>query len=262
MKDERKIVFPASAESESADLLKMQAELQNIDRFKETGRGAGLEVAIEIEPAEADTATGDFVNVERLEDGRISIFIGDVEGHGDAAARVTIALHKFMESPAFRDAENKDAHAADVLEFLDKNMPLGRERTLTLAHVLLDPETGEIEYANAGVRSPNMLILRNGNVEVPQSFGMYIGGGYSGHHAPTTSLILGEADTVVLMTDGITEARYKDGKMVGDSVKDLLVAAAERNMSPQEIIEYIKSQIEKFDDDRTMLVLRKARSAE
>lgn len=239
------------------ELEKAQKKVQNPTLFENISAQAGIEMAIESDPSEGESVTGDFYRVIRLDDGRLSIFIGDVAGCGRGAAEVTLKLHSFMETFAFKQSYQERARASAILEFIDQHNPSPPrgEPFLNLAHILLNPETGQLEYANAGI--PYLYIRkRNGQVLEIESSGLFVGWGYSNSNSGTTFTEISPGDMVILMSDGIAYARDKNGIMMKKSFRELL-QQMEGTMKPKEIVQYIISQIvSPREDDATILVFQ------
>jgi serine phosphatase RsbU (regulator of sigma subunit) len=224
----------------------------------------------------ADPTTGDLYSAVTAPDGRVSIFLGDAEGHGNVAARTAAAFQNFIRRPEFvEQAYANNASASDVLKWLDTHMDTeeSADRSLCLGHILIDPKTGKMQYANAGV--PFVRIRKaNGEVKVLQSAGLYIGNGYTEYakRITTAEYQLDPGDTIVFYTDGVTDPRgirfssaletgFKvkvgDRKLDDDALDNRL-----RSLTPEEatsastIRKALLSPWEQSIDDSTMLVLR------
>jgi GAF domain-containing protein len=146
---------------------------------------------------------GDFYDLIPMDDNRLALVIGDVSGKGlDAAqhaAMIKLVLRGFVtESPA----------PAVLLARVNRVLcqTARPEGFVSLFYGLLDVERREITYANAGHELP--VVLRRGeeDVELLCTTGPVLGlqddAGYHEAHAQ-----MAPGDTLVLYTDGFTEAR-------------------------------------------------------
>lgn len=232
-----------------------QGNVQNPIRFEAIGEQMGIRMAIESIPAEGESVTGDFYRTLRLDDGRLSIFVGDIEGHGQNAAEAMLELHNFMETPTFQRSYTEEVQASDILKYIDQNMPPS-ELSITLAHVLLNPETRQLQYANAGM--PFLYILtKSGEISEIHSSGLYVGLGYSSHNSGTTFTELSPADTVILVSDGVIEATSKRGGKMKEYLKELICKVGGTVIQPRELAQRVISELASpRKDDATILVFQ------
>lgn len=234
-----------------------QKNVQNPIRFETISEQVGIGMAIESIPAEGggESVTGDFYRTHRLNDGRLSVFIGDIEGHGQKAAEVTLALHNFMDTPAFQRSYTKKAQASDILKYIDQNIPPS-ELSITLAHVLLNPETKQLQYANAGM--PALYVLtRSGEISEIRSSGLYMGLGYSSHNSGTALTELSPGDTVILISDGVIEAASKKGGKMKERFKELVREGGGTVIQPRELAQHVISELASpRKDDATILIFQ------
>lgn len=172
----------------------------------------GYRVAVRYQSAlrEAEVG-GDFYDIFELGDGRIGILIGDVAGKGLAAAiRVASARH------AIRSYAYLDASPSVVMTLA--NEALSRDHTgvvdmLTAFYAVVDTRESTLTYANGGHESP-LLRDSDGQVHELSLGGRALGvmGGYTYHES---SRIIRPGDTLVMVTDGITEARSAEADLYG-----------------------------------------------
>ncbi|OYW18189.1 MAG: hypothetical protein B7Z55_11085, partial [Planctomycetales bacterium 12-60-4] len=106
---------------------------------------SGYEVAAWWQPAEF--VSGDYYDWLRLRDGRWGFAVGDVSGHGLAAALI-MATVRAMAHVLARTADHVH-HFVETLR--DSIVPdLQNSRFVTCCFAVLDPETHRLEWANAG----------------------------------------------------------------------------------------------------------------
>jgi phosphoserine phosphatase RsbU/P len=208
----------------------------------------------------ARVVSGDFFDVLTLADGRIAFAVADVSGKGINAALLMAktaslfrCLAKRLEGPgtvlAAIDAELAETGASGMF--------------VTMIAGVLDPKTGMVLLANAG-HEPPVLFRDGGRTLIEEEDGMPPLGVIpelfaAGCPEVTVSL---DGGTLYLFTDGFTEAKGKDGEMLGsDGVQDLLVRhaalpAAERLAA---VLAALPAEGLGLRDDATVLVIEDRR---
>jgi serine phosphatase RsbU (regulator of sigma subunit) len=162
---------------------------------------------------------GDVYDLLRLDDGRLAMCLGDVTGKGIEAA-ADMALAKFTFRALARSSANASTFLARVNEVVADEIALGK--FITMIYAVLDPETGELEAANAG-HPPPRLVRPDGTVEAVSTPGLALGI-EGGEHYEEQRLRLEPGAAIVLYTDGVIEAR-KDGELYGEARLDAFLAA-------------------------------------
>ncbi len=169
----------------------------------------GISIATHYEPtlAEADVG-GDFFDAFPLLDGRVVLAVGDASGKGLGAALRAMHVKELLRA-AFSFVE--DSSPAYIVTRLNKYLCAGSEKFesdfdfVTLALVVLDPVSGRGVFLCAGCEPP-VIIRLNGGAEPLQLPGTPLGvtaeTGYI-----DSSFVLAPGDILVMVTDGITEAR-------------------------------------------------------
>lgn len=169
----------------------------------------GLSLAAFYEPARNEAEVGgDFYDVFALAGGKVALMVGDACGKGlEAAAQnvqVKDVLRAFLRGDPHhpgRVVSNLNDMVCDTVE-----MDVGRDDTfIVLSLLVVDPLTGVATFVAAG-SEPGLVLRSTGEAEVVESHGMALGI-LREQPYPETPLRLEAGDTVVMVTDGITEAR-------------------------------------------------------
>lgn len=208
----------------------------------------------------ANTVGGDFYDVLPLPDGRVIVTLGDVSGKGSPAA-LLMALLLAM----FRTLVDEGLEAAELATRLNvqvcRHSPASR--FITLFFAACDPNTGRMVYVNAG-HMPALLRRRNGTVERLSGGGIALGMfELSQYEAPETTLEPG--DTLVLYSDGVTEAENHKGQPFEEAGLERVVEGHALASPPdlaQAILRTVEAHAQEtyLADDLTVLVVkRKAR---
>ena len=200
------------------------------------------------------TVSGDYYDVVVRPDGRMYFIIADVSGKG-----VTAALVMASVAMAFNIFTRTDPTPADLVHELNLTLAPKTAPTkfVTLVVGRLDPKTGTVEFANAG-HVPPLVISCNG-VEPLRTTDMVVGLFASAQYRDQ-SVTLAEGDSMVLFTDGVTEAENGNEDQLGLDPVAELVTTLHGTPAPQ-ILEMIEAHVHAFmgetpaGDDVTMLAL-------
>jgi serine phosphatase RsbU (regulator of sigma subunit) len=194
--------------------------------------------------------------------GRWDAVIGDVCGHGVDAARVTALARYTIRADAMRESS-----PADVLGGLNAALLAQRpysERFLTAAYVMLFPRRGgaEVLLASAG-HAPALLRDAGGAVRAVGRQGLPLGL-FDRPDLNDTHLSLKCGDTLLLYTDGVTEARRGREQYGEERLRDLFAEAA--RLSAHDIAHAVEKDVLAFTggphtDDIAILALRVADSS-
>jgi PAS domain S-box-containing protein len=239
----------------------------------------GFQVAACYEPALKEAQVGgDFYDAFALSSGngqndcRIVLAVGDVTGKGLHAAvlarRVKDVLRAFAhEDPApERVLMRLNNYLCDPVSNSGCYNNLAGEVTiLSLALAVLNPGTGEVTLSSAGAEPP--VILRStGDVEVMKAGGLLLGVQQEAHYT-IDHLRLLPGDTLLITTDGITEARRRDNDRREEpgllGYEGMLTMAQKHRGLPslremsQAILEEARNFSGGFHDDVCLLVARR-----
>ena len=148
---------------------------------------------------------GDFYDFFTLDDGRLSLVMADVSGKGVPAAFFMAIARTVMRAAAARHA-NPGPCLQEVNDTICDQNP--QDLFVTLFGIL-NPDTGEFVYANAG-HNPPYVVQHAGTVSpLPMTGGMAVGV-MPGLPYAEDAMTLAPGDTMFLYTDGITEAMNVD----------------------------------------------------
>ncbi len=220
----------------------------------------GLEAAAHYHTPSAGDVGGDFYDLFPLSKDRYGFFLGDVCGKGVAAATLT-SLTRYTLRAAAVDDDNPVGVLHTLDRVLKQDTQVGRTWFCTVLFGLIDAQTGgfSVEIASGG-HSPPLLLRGDGTAGyVPTEGGQAVGL----FAEPTFSqarLTLSAGDTLVMYTDGVTEARTGGGRQRYDDDGALLRFATARSPSgAREFVAAIRALIEELgpgvEDDAAVLAL-------
>ncbi len=205
----------------------------------------------------AQQVGGDYFGMQRLEDGRWGLVVGDVTGKGVPASLLVSNLHSALRvllegvevGPSLMDRLNRH-----IFESSSAN------KFITLILATLDPATGSLEYLNGG-HNPGLLVRQDGSVEELSSAGLPIGL-LAGATYGSETFQVDPGDLVCFYSDGITECESPDEEEFGpERLTELLVE--KRNEPLSDLVTTIDRAVTGFaaglpqGDDQTLLVLRR-----
>lgn len=204
----------------------------------------------------ANTVGGDFYDILPLGDGRLMVAVGDVAGKGSPAALLMALLLAML-----RTLVDEGLESARLIARL--NVQICRHspgsRFITFFYGLYDPKDGSLEYVNAG-HLPPMLRRASGVIDRLDGGGMALG---MFDHATyeTGHVTINPGETLVLYTDGITEAENRSGRAFEDSGLEAIVVARASEAEPEALARAIIVAVEahagdvRLADDLTVAVL-------
>jgi phosphoserine phosphatase RsbU/P len=206
----------------------------------------------------ANTVGGDFYDVLPQQDGLIVLTLGDVAGKGSPAALLMALL-----LAAFRTLVEERMSPAALVSRL--NVQICRHspasRFITLVYAVYEPDTGRLNYVNAG-QNPPLIRRSNGRFEKLAGTGIALGlFDHSTYEAAETTLDPG--DMIVLYSDGITEAEDPAGQPLEESGLELVVercAGSSASTVTTEVLAAVQTHANRtrFADDLTILVLKRS----
>lgn len=164
---------------------------------------AGLDLAGCYEPAAAGLDIGgDWYDAVELEDGRLALAVGDVVGHGAAAAAVMGQLRSALRAFVLDRGDPAAAFRSLAQFAADPTHATGA----TAVCVVLDPRTGAFRYARAG-HPPPLVVRADGRVDVlDEGRGIPLGVFPDASYVNADG-VLTEGDLLVLYSDGAVERR-------------------------------------------------------
>ena len=168
-----------------------------------------LEVFAKMQAAKA--VGGDFYDVVGLEQGRLSVSIADVSGKG-----VPAALFMMSSRTLLKGASIGTADPSEVLS--NVNNMLSEDNTammfVTVLYAVFDPDTGVFAYGSGGHDPPLVIHTDGSSTVLPRADGIALGvmpdAGFTSNQVQ-----LGRGETVLLYTDGVTEAQNEAGEQFG-----------------------------------------------
>lgn len=188
---------------------------------------------------------GDFYDVFRIDDTHLCFLIADVSGKG-----VPAALFMSMAKTHIKNYASLGLPLAEVASRANNQLCYKNEEGMfvTVFLCVLDVETGEVKFINAGHNRP-FIMRGNGAFEMVQCKANLVFGMMEGVPYREQTLQLDKGDCIYLYTDGVTEAVNPQEELLGDAyLEDMLNRHKEQADSVDAFVESMYEEIDRFAD--------------
>ena len=224
----------------------------------------------------AGAVGGDYYDVLKVSPDQFCLAVGDISGKGISAALLMASLQALLRSHASQTTEDLAAVVTELNRLLCSMTEESRFATLFCA--VYDDSTRELTYVNAGHNPP--LLFRRGasgaDIQPATAFGSAepssngilrlegsgaVLGMFSEGSYEHRSLPLEPGDTLVIYTDGITEAQDSRGREYGEERLTELVRSR-ISLPPVELQDQLLNSVKQFAgevplaDDLTLLLVK------
>jgi len=205
----------------------------------------------------ADETGGDYYDFVPMPGGPLGLIVGDVSGHGLAAALLMSETRAYLRALMLSRDD-----VADILGLVNRALSsdTGDVAFVTLLLARLDPIARTLIYASAG-HPPGYVLDSAGKVKNELwSTGIPLGVDAGSEFSSADPISLDQGDLVFLLTDGVVEATSVDKTLFGPN-RALEVVRQNRARPARQIIESLYIAIREFqpmtrDDDVTALVVK------
>lgn len=199
--------------------------------------------------------SGDYYDFAIRPDGKVYFVIGDVSGKGVTAGLMMAGLQV-----AFRIFSKSDPDPATLVTQLNlalkENLPQSKFVTLFLGR--LDTNSGVIEYVNAG-HTPPLWLHKRGVTELTESDLLL--GVVTRAEFVNRKLQLDPGDSLILFTDGVSEARNAADADLGSNLPLGSMHGANADLIARAVNEAVIAHVgaaENLEDDVTLVIVSRA----
>ena len=203
---------------------------------------ARFQLAVSYEPLEE--VGGDWYFASKTEDGKISLQIADVTGHGLGAAFVG-SMAKLAMAAVAKSAPHELLTGLNRL--MAPQIPSGR--FVTMCSVLYDPETGKVQFARAG-HPPAILVRAASRSSIQLKGDGFAVGFFDDTEYELVEETLEVGDVLFLYTDGISEAQNRSMKTYGLDRLAGAIAAAPEGANCAEVLGVVLDDVDAFREER------------
>ena len=276
----RNLVFRKQAESLNAQLMEQFEQVAKIQRQLLPDQNPKLEgLSLSTSYLTSNIAGGDYYDYVQGDDGRFGIVIADVSGHGPGAATVMAMLRTILS--CYGDLRKRDdrldANAANIARYCNEKLVQSNlnGEFATAFFCIIDPSTGHLTWTRCG-HNPPLLRRADGAVEQIDSAATLPLGITNDLEFDTDSCTMHPGDTLILYTDGITEATanrpahefsmhtdQRDSKAEQFGMQRLIDSLDTCTGNPECAIDHVHRALFKFtnrldrDDDQTLVVIQR-----
>jgi sigma-B regulation protein RsbU (phosphoserine phosphatase) len=214
-----------------------------------------FEVFASIEPAKE--VGGDLYDFFFVDDTHFCFLLGDVSGKGVPAAFFMAVTKTLLKVVA-----EKGLDPGQILTKVNSDLAAENESCMfvTLFLAIIDIETGETRYANAG-HNPPIYLPCGGKPEWIPPLGEPVAGVMDGMEYSTMTMTLGPGDMIFIYTDGVTEAMDPEQKLYSEDRLMQTVTDLKTPLAPT-LVKAINESVAEFargaeqSDDITMLAMQ------
>ena len=199
---------------------------------------------------------GDFYDFFFVSDDEICLVLGDVSGKGVPAA-LFMAVTKTMIKTQAADDSSPASIVTRVNEELSADNPACMFVTLFVA--IVNVRSGELRFTNAG-HNPPYILRHDGKLDcLDQRHGPIIGA-VEGVAYREDQIEIGEKDTLLLFTDGVTEAMDTSNQLYSEARLEEFLKKSDN--TPEQLTVAVLDAVEQFAtgaeqaDDITILAFR------
>jgi phosphoserine phosphatase RsbU/P len=202
---------------------------------------------------------GDYYDFFRFNDNKMGFIIADVSGKGISAAFIMAEIKGIFESLS-RVLSSPREILIKANEILAHT--LNRKDFVSAAYGIIDTDKKKVIIARAG-HCP-VILLRDGKAEQLRPGGLGLGLNFTDYFSETleeTEFDLIENDTIVLYTDGITEAKNNEMEDFGNTTFEKILIENTEN-SVEEMSNNVIREVTLFSrsipqhDDITLVIIK------
>ena len=187
---------------------------------------------------------------------QVGLVLADIVGKGVSAALLMAHLQATLRSQCALAAVNPEGLLQEVNRLFCQSTPTNRYTTMFLG--IYDDGSRTLRYANCG-HNPPIIVRREGSVEFLEATCTVLGM-FEDWKCEMDVCILEPGDTLVVFSDGLTEAISPQGEEFGESrlVQEI---KCQNHLSPNDLLTALVKRVQDFSagvqsDDLTMLIAR------
>lgn len=268
----RNLVFRKQAETLNEQLVGQFEQIAKIQRQLLPDRSPKLDgFKLATSYLTSNIAGGDYFDYFQGKDKQIGIVIADVSGHGPGAATVMAMLRAILH--CYRDTQTNTESVtddiADVARFCNRKLVQANlnGEFATAFFCVIDPTNGRLTWTRCG-HNPPMLRSPDGSIKLLESAGTLPLGITTDIEFESDSCVMEKGDTLILYTDGITEApqhkKYASDELILFGTDRLMKSLHDCSGEPTCAIDHVHKALYQFtkklerNDDQTLVVIQRS----
>lgn len=226
------------------------------DALAELERASGFQINGALHSS--DEIGGDVWTAFEIGEDRAGLFVADLTGHGIPAAINAFRLHTLISRAPRSDLDDPARLLTHLNARLREILPVGQYATAFYG--VFDRADGVLRYASAGAPSPLFRSDDEAPFQPLDGSGMFIGA-FDGAEYENRIQPFPPGASLLLYSDGFTEARDPEGRMLGERGLAQFAAAAADTAphSPADRLtaDFIDCFGDRVDDDLTAVWVRR-----
>ena len=269
----RNLVFRKQAETLNEQLMAQFEQIAKIQRQLLPDRAPKLDgFTLATSYLTSNIAGGDYFDYFQGKDSRLGIVIADVSGHGPGAATVMAMLRAILHCyrDTIEESQSVVEDIADVARYCNRKLVEANlnGEFATAFFCVLDPHTGRVQWTRCG-HNPPMIRRQDGTIKLLESAGTLPLGITTDIEFESDSCVMEPGDTLILYTDGITEAAAPRHLSADNELDMFGMERLKESLNmctgmPQCAIDSVHKSLYEFtqklgrDDDQTLVVIQRA----
>lgn len=199
---------------------------------------------------------GDFLDIFKIDNSHIGLYLADVSGHGVPASLLTVFLRSTLNKKQLSPAK-----ALEDLYYEFNQSKLDEDLYITIFYAIIDLDKKAMQYSNAGLNVSPLLYSAN-RFELLRIPGIPISNWTEKPEYINARINLQSGDKLFLYSDGILEMKNKNNEQYGE--ERLLEIMMDESLKPKQLLLNIKKSAFQFagirsahqlQDDITMALL-------
>lgn len=200
----------------------------------------------------------DFLEITDLSERSVCVALGDVMGHGVAAAMLMATARGILRSQS-----TQPRSLADLLEHMNELLvpDTGGERFMTMLLAVIDAQTGILRWASAGHEPPFVYDPATDTYQELDGSGLPLGIMESEHYQEYEFNPVQTGQIFFMATDGVWEMQNAQGEQFGKPrIREII--QSNHTQDAETISELIRQQLHNFrgdnsqDDDVTFVIVK------
>lgn len=205
----------------------------------------------------AKEVAGDFYDMMMLDENRFMFLVADVSGKGISAAFFMSIAKNIIRNACVNEPDNPAVAMRTANEIMSQ---YGTEMFVTVFLCYMDLNSGKLNYANAGHNEP-LIVTPDGKHRYFGKLGNAVAGFIQGLDFVMGEDVINPGETLILYTDGITEATSPSEELFEEE-RLYEIVVVNRDSELKDICSEIIHAVEIFDngiqfDDITLLAFRR-----
>ncbi len=192
---------------------------------------------------------GDLFDAIRLKDGRILMYVADVSGHGVAAAMMTV----FFKQQISLFCKQEKFTFKRLIEFLNERLSelnCDKRVYLTLFLAIIDTDSGELSYCNAGHSAIPLICRENGEIEELYCPGVPVCTWGIEADFVVKHTVLRRGERIIIYTDGVLPPKDYE-----EAFLELKKIFGDKNFTSQGFIRKISEFLKEDHDDDVLMII-------